>query len=78
MVKEEFQYYLANQAELVKKYNGKILVIKNKQVIGVYDNVSDAYEKTTKDHEVGTFLIQKCTPGDKDYSQTFHSRAIFA
>lgn len=78
MVKDEFQYYLDHQAELVKQYNGKVLVIKNKHVIGVYNTIQEAYDKTTQEHEIGTFLIQKCTPGDKDYSQTFHSRAIFA
>lgn len=38
MLEREFTYYLSNQEELVKKYRGKFLVIKNEEVVGVYDN----------------------------------------
>ena len=37
MLEKEFTYYLDHQSELVEKYNGKFLVIKGEDVIGVYD-----------------------------------------
>lgn len=37
MLKDQFNWYLENQSDLVKKYNGKFLVIKDKSVVGVYD-----------------------------------------
>lgn len=77
-LKKEFEFYLENQTELVKKYNGKFIVIKNSQVIGTYDNELQAIEKTMEKHELGTFLVQKCEPGDESYSQTYHSRVIFS
>ena len=77
-LKKDFQYYLDNQDELVKEYNGKIIVIKDGKVIGVYDSDLEAIEKTSEDHELGTFLVQKCEPGDLSYTQTFHSRVSFA
>jgi hypothetical protein len=73
----EFKYYLEHQDELVKKYNGRIIVIKGQSVIGDYDSEITAIEETSKNHELGTFLVQKCEPGTKSYSQTYHSRAIF-
>ena len=73
-LKKEFQYYLDHQAELVSKYNGRVLVIKGEQVIGVYDNDLEALEETQKEYELGTFLIQKCSEGSDDYTVTFHSR----
>jgi len=73
----EFDYYVANQAELVKKYAGKVIVIKNRTVLGVYDDVPTAVAETKKTHELGTFLVQKVEPGSAAYSQTFHSRAAF-
>ncbi len=73
-LKKEFDYYLKNQESLVEKYTGKILVIKEQQVIGVYDSEKDAIETTTEKHELGSFLVQKCSPGDLDYTQIFHSR----
>lgn len=77
MLKQEFQYYIDNQNELVKKYRGKFIVIKDKQVIGVYDTEIEAYTESVKAHELGTFLIQECQPGEENYTQTFRSRVIF-
>jgi len=76
MLENEFKYYLEHQSELVEKYNGKFIVLKNEIVIGVYDSNRDAYTETVKTEELGTFLIQHCTPGPESYSQTFHSQVI--
>jgi hypothetical protein len=78
MLKDEFLYYLENQSEFVKKYNGKVIVLKDKKVIGVYEKEDVALYETKKIHEIGTFLIQKCTEGNEAYTQTFHSRVAFA
>ncbi len=77
-LKPEFEYYLANQAKLVKKHDGKFVVIKNKEVIGVYDDQATAISQTQKTHELGTFLVQKVEPGKDAHTQTFHSRVSFA
>nr|DAV75145.1 MAG TPA: hypothetical protein [Caudoviricetes sp.] len=77
MLKEEFEFYLKNQAELLKQYSGKFLVIKNQKVIGVYDSEIEAYTSTVKTQEAGTFLIQECQPGNESYTQTFRTRVIF-
>lgn len=73
----EFKYYLQNQDELVNKYNGKYIVIKGNDVIGVFDSELQAFTETSKKHELGTFLIQKCGPGDNNYTHTYHSRVAF-
>ena len=75
-LEKEFNYYLEHQEELVKKYNGKFLVIKECNVIGAYDSELEAVEKTTKEHDLGTFLVQKCEAGDESYTQTYHSRVV--
>lgn len=77
MLKTEFEFYLNNQSELVDKYKGKYLVIKNEKVIGVYDSEIDAYTNAVKTEEAGTFLIQECQPGNENYTQTFRTRVIF-
>ncbi|MDP2983513.1 MAG: hypothetical protein Q8O92_09330 [Candidatus Latescibacter sp.] len=74
----EFDYFLANRDELVKKYNGKVIVIKNQQVIGQYDTELEAVLETSKTEEMGTFLVQKCAPDENSFTQTFHSRVAFA
>jgi len=77
-LKKEFDYYLEHQEELVEKYNGKFIVIKDQQVIGSYDEELSAIRETQKKHQTGTFLVQHVTPGDGAYSQTFHSRVAFS
>jgi hypothetical protein len=77
MLDKELQYYIENQTELVQKYLGKFLVIKNQAVIGIYSAEIEAYSETVKEHELGTFLIQECQPGDENYTQTFRTRVIF-
>jgi len=78
MLEKEFKYYLDNQEELLKKYSGRVIVIVGEKVIGDYSTEIEAYTETIKTHKVGTFLIQLCVPGRDSYTQTFHSRAIFA
>lgn len=77
MLKDLFQWYLDNQAELVKEYNGKYLVIKDNSVVGVYALEDIALKEATDKFGLGNFIIQLCTPGKDAYTQTFHSRVVF-
>jgi hypothetical protein len=72
----EFKYYLEHQNDLVKKYNGKFIVIYGQGVIGDYDSEIRAIEETSKKYKLGTFLVQKCEPGIESYNQTYHSRVL--
>ncbi len=76
-LEKEFDYYIENQDDLVKRYNGKVIVIKGQQVIGAYDSIPDAIKETMKNHELGTFLTQRCEPGTDAYTMKFHSRVAF-
>ena len=76
-LQKEFDFYLSHQDVLVEKYNGRVIVIKNGIVIGVYDSELDAINETQKAHPMGTFLVQSVSEGDSEYSQTFHSRVVF-
>ena len=80
MFEKEFQYYLTNQSELNEKYEGRFLAIKGESVLGDYATEQEAYLQTKKDHEIGTFFIQKCSkggPGESGHVQIFHSRVSF-
>lgn len=77
-LEKEFQYYLDNQDELVKKFKGRFIVIKDCQVVGDYDSDVQAVEEASSKYEMGTFLVQKCEPGEESYSQVFHSRVAIA
>lgn len=77
MLDKEFDFYLKNQTCFVEKYNGKVIVLKDEQVIGVYDSEIDAVNETSKKYELGTFLVQRCSPGSENTTITFHSRYAF-
>lgn len=77
-LQKEFDYYIAHQDELVRRYNGKVIVIKDQRVLGAYDSEMEAVQATVKLHPLGTFLVQKCEPGTESYTQAFHSRVAFA
>jgi len=76
-LEKDFEYYISRQDELVKKYAGKYVVIKDEKVIGSYGAEIEAIEETAKEYELGSFLVQKCEPGDQAYTQTYHSRVAF-
>ena len=78
MLEMEFQYYLDNQDELVKKYNHRFLVIKGCNVLGDYESYEKALFESSKNNELGTFLIQECTDGDAAYTQRYNSRVSFS
>ena len=73
-LRNEFEYYLSNLQRFVDEYEGKYVVLKNKEIIGVYDSQIKAYLETQKEHKLGTFLIQFVKKGVENYTQTFYSR----
>ena len=75
-LKRAFEFYLANQDAMVRRYDGRFIVIKNDEVIGAYDSDLEAVTETKKAHPLGTFLVQKVSPGDSDYTATFHSPSV--
>lgn len=76
-LKREFDYYLSHQAQLVGEFNGKYIVIRDGKVVGAYDDDLEAVTETKKTYPLGTFLVQKVSPGSADYTATYHSRVRF-
>ncbi len=76
MLHEEFAYFISNQDELVRKYKGKYIVIKNQRVIGEYKTELEAYVESQKKHKLGTFLIQHCEAGPSAYTVVLRPRLV--
>jgi len=76
-LQEEFKFYLKNQNELVKQYNGKYLVIKGQDIFGAFSSFDEAYVTASKELDAGTFLIQRCSHGSDDYTLNFYSNVAF-
>ena len=77
-LQRQLEYFKMHQEELVKKHEGKFLVISDQKVQGVYDTEIEAYTDAKNKFDLGTFLIQQCLSGQESYTQTFHSRVAFS
>ena len=75
-LKRAFEFYLANQDEMVEKYCGKVIAIKNGKVLGAYEDELAAINETKKTHELGTFIVQRVSEGDEAYTVTIHSPGV--
>jgi hypothetical protein len=76
MLQQEFQWYLDNQNELVKKYDGQYLVIAGKTIVYSSKNKEEAGRKGLEMVGAGKFILQLCTPGTDDYTRTFHTHRV--
>ena len=76
LLKEDFDYYIKNHQEIIKKYLNKYIVIMNKQIVDSYDTFEEAVAESSKKYELGTFIIQKCNEDLNESKQVFHSRVL--
>jgi hypothetical protein len=72
MFKEELEFFIKNQAELVKQYSGKALVIKGAELRAVYNTPLEAYLQLQHDEMLGKAMIQVCAPGPEAYTVTIN------
>lgn len=78
MLKDLYLWYIENQKELSKKYEGKYLVIKDNSVVDVFSDKQKALDEASNKYGLGNFIIQLCSTEEDSYTQTYHSRVIFA
>jgi len=73
----QLDMYVANQSEIVKKHNGRIIAVKDGEVQGEYLSKVAALRDMQAKFPPESFLIIKCTAGNEEYTATFHSRVSF-
>ena len=73
MFDKELAFFIAHQDELVQKHQGKVLVIRDEHIEGVYASPLEAYLSAQKRFPAGTFMIQPCEPGPDAYTVTINS-----
>jgi hypothetical protein len=64
----EFRSYRDRQAEYLLKYEGKFLILNGLQVAGAFGTYDEAYDFAAANFDPNTYLLQKCTQGDKEYA----------
>jgi len=73
---QDYEYFLQNMGKLYEQYGHKFLAIKDRQILGVYDNFNEALDDTLKNEEAGTFLIQECFQNKEECIQYFQRNVI--
>ena len=76
LLKEDFNYYVQNHKEIVKKYLNKYIVIKEQSIVDSYDTFEEAVSESSKKYDLGTFIIQNCSEDLNELTQVFHSRVL--
>jgi len=74
----QLDMYKARQHEIVREYNGKIIAVKDGEVLGAYPSKTEAFDAVVRQYSPGEFIVIKCTEGDEEYTRRFRSRAIFS
>ncbi|CAK7066431.1 MAG: hypothetical protein DELT_01655 [Desulfovibrio sp.] len=73
-MKTQLDLYRHNQERIVQDFNGKIIAVKDGEVVGEFPSKTDALEFMAARYEPGTFLVIRCTPGDEEYTRRFRTR----
>lgn len=58
-MQEDYKWFLEQYSVLYEKYGEAYLAIKNKKVLGVCNTYADGVRATSRNEELGTFIIQK-------------------
>ena len=79
MLEKEFKYFVNHHDEIFNEYPNMFVVVYGEKIISAADTFDDALiNAINMGLEPGTFLIQECTEGEEAYTQTFHTRVVFA
>jgi len=71
MLERSYDYFKSNIKELLDKYGGEYIVIKEENIIGHYGSFDEAYKETCAKEEIGTFIIQHCVVEDRGKAMHF-------
>jgi hypothetical protein len=77
MVRDEFEFYDANQAEIVAGHLDDFVVIKDRKVRGYYKTDEDAFDSMIGE-ELGTFMVKRCQKPGTDIINYYNDRVVFA
>jgi hypothetical protein len=59
MLDTERQYFEQHREELLQQFPGKFLVIKDQQVCGAFDTITDALTLGSRDFGTSSFLVRR-------------------
>ena len=73
-LEKEYNYFLSILDVLKRDHNDKFVVIKGSAILGYHDSIDGAIKETSKNHEIGTFLVKRIEDQNDNTVMRFHSR----
>lgn len=73
MQERDYKWFKENYFTISEEYGNSFVVIKNKKVIGSFDNYGDAVRETVKKEKLGTFIVQFCNGDESAYTNYISS-----
>ncbi len=73
---KEYLWFKQQEKELMQRYYGRYIVIKEEKVIGDYGTWRLAVQQTIRHHKPGTFVIQHCLEKDPRWAPRLQGRQI--
>lgn len=67
----DIEYFEAHREELLQKYPGKVLLIHEETIIGVFDSEEEAYRKGVEVFGNQPFLIKRVIPKQDEVIAAF-------
>lgn len=65
---KDYKWFLKNYSKLFNEYGASFLAIKDKAVIGVYNSYAEGVKETSKNNDLGTFIVQRCDGSEGAYT----------
>lgn len=68
MLKEEREFFEQSLPEWLNKYNGKVVLVKGKELIGVFNTEDEALSEGARRFQLQPFLIRRVQPQQAEVS----------
>ena len=77
MTSKNYEYFKENFETLYSKYKDKYIVIKDCNIIGVFDSFDEAVTETLKTEKLGEFSIQHCSRDEIEGANFYNNNVVF-
>lgn len=71
-----YHWFEEKLPELVKKYDGRYVVVKDSVILSDYGTFEEAFTETIKTETPGTFIIQLCSEDKTKTVQTYYTMRV--
>jgi hypothetical protein len=65
-LEQELQFFAENKTKWFKAHFGKFVLVKDSELVGVYDNAETAIAEGAKRFGAESFLVRQLNPDEKD------------